>query len=93
LEDDIPKSLRLTKMLLELQTDSYESESEKPLKPIPESILNYYQTYVNDMFKEDGVGYETQREFEVGYDEYSNRITIPIRDDIVESFLNNDIYF
>ena len=82
LDEDIPKSLRLTKMLMELQSDSYETETEKPLKPISETILNYYKTYVNDMFKEDGVAYDTQREFEIGYDECTNRITIPIRDDI-----------
>jgi DNA primase len=34
------------------------------------------------MFCEDGVGYDTQVEFEIGYDEFTNRITIPIRDDL-----------
>ena len=34
------------------------------------------------MFKEDNIDYETQQEFEIGYDECSNRITIPIRDDL-----------
>ena len=64
LDEDLPKSLQLTKMLVEMQTSDIESEEEKPLKPIPEAILSYYKPYVNDMFKEDGVGYETQIEFE-----------------------------
>lgn len=82
LDEDLPKSLQLTKMLVEMQFVDTESETEKPLKPIPEKILSYFKPYVNDMFNEDGVSYETQAEFEIGYDEFTNRITIPIRDDL-----------
>ena len=82
LDEDLPKSLQLTKMLVEMQSVDTEAETEKPLKPIPEKILSYFKPYVNDMFCEDGVGYETQAEFEIGYDEFTNRITIPIRDDL-----------
>ena len=82
LDEDLPKSLQLTKMLVEMQSVDTESETEKPLKPIPEKILSYFKPYVNDMFNEDGVSYETQAEFEIGYDEFTNRITIPIRDDL-----------
>lgn len=82
LDEDLPKSLQLTKMLVEMQSVDTESETEKPLKPIPEKILSYFKPYVNDMFDEDGVSYETQAEFEIGYDEFTNRITIPIRDDL-----------
>lgn len=82
LDEDLPKSLQLTKMLVEMQSVDTEAETEKPLKPIPEKILSYFKPYVNDMFNEDGVSYETQAEFEIGYDEFTNRITIPIRDDL-----------
>ena len=82
LNEDLPKSLQLTKMLVEMQSVDTESETEKPLKPISEKILSYFKPYVNDMFNEDGVSYETQAEFEIGYDEFTNRITIPIRDDL-----------
>ena len=82
LDEDLPKSLQLTKMLVEMQSVDTESETEKPLKPISEKILSYFKPYVNDMFNEDGVSYETQVEFEIGYDEFTNRITIPIRDDL-----------
>lgn len=81
-DDDLPDSLKLTKMLLELQENDNVEDEEKQLKPISEKILSYYKPYVNDMFCEDGVGYETQKEFEIGYDEESNRITIPIRDEL-----------
>ena len=82
LDEDLPKSLQLTKMLIEMQSVDTEAETEKPLKPIPEKILSYFKPYVNDMFNEDGVSYDTQAEFEIGYDEFTNRITIPIRDDL-----------
>lgn len=83
LDDDIPESLKMTKMLLQMQvSDDSMLEEEKPLKPISEHILSYYKPYVNEMFNEDCVGYDTQQEFEVGYDENSDRITIPIRDDL-----------
>lgn len=81
-EDELPESLKLTKMLLDLQENDNIEEEEKPLKPISERILSYYKPYVNNMFLEDNVGYDTQSEFEIGYDEESNRITIPIRDDL-----------
>lgn len=81
-EDELPESLKLTKILLDLQENDNVEEEEKPLKPISERILSYYKPYVNNMFLEDNVGYDTQSEFEIGYDEESNRITIPIRDDL-----------
>lgn len=79
---ELPASLQLTKMLLQMQVGDDAQDEEKPLKPISEDILKYYKPYVNDMFLEDGVDYETQQEFEIGYDEASDRIVIPIRDDI-----------
>ena len=84
LDEELLESAKLTKMLLEIQSSNLnnEDEEEKPLKPIPEKILSYYKPYVNEMFNEDGVSYDTQREFEIGYDELTNRITIPIRDDL-----------
>jgi DNA primase len=53
-----------------------------PHKFLIEKILTYYKPYLNDMFLNDGISYETQKEFEIGYDEESNRITIPIRSEI-----------
>ena len=80
-DDDIPESLLITKMLYEMQEGSFK-EQDKPLKPISKQILNYYKPYVNDMFYKDNIDYQTQREFDIGYDEFTNRITIPIYSDI-----------
>lgn len=80
--EDLPESLRLTKMLLELDNTINIEDDDAPLKPIPEHILSYYYPYVNDMFKKDNISYTVQRLFEVGYDDYTNRITIPIRDEL-----------
>lgn len=80
-EGEIPESIRITKMLFEMQQGNLDIE-DKPLKPISEKILSYYYPYVNDYFFNDGISYETQQEFEIGYDQETNRITIPIRDEI-----------
>ena len=80
-DEDIPESLKFTKLMLEMQLDNEIDNDTKPLKPISEKILSYYKPYVNDMFFEDNVPYLIQREFEIGYDEHSNRIVIPIRDE------------
>ena len=83
LDEELPESLQITKMLLEMQSSECDDcNDEKPLKPISEDILSYYRTCVNDLFAEDGVSYETQREFEIGYDPSTDRITIPIRDEL-----------
>lgn len=80
---DVPESIKLTKMLLEMQGDAVtDDDSSIPLKPVSEHLLKYYRPYVNKMFYEDGVSYTTQKEFEIGYDEQSDRITIPIRDEL-----------
>lgn len=80
-EEDVPESFKLLKMIDDMNSNSLE-EKEKPLKPISEQILSYYKAYVNDLFYEDNIDYLTQREFEIGFDEESNRYTIPIRSEI-----------
>jgi DNA primase len=80
--DDIPESLRITRLIYSMQQDSLNTEDDKPLKPISEKILTYYQPYVNYIFKNDNISYETQREFEISYDPETNRIVIPIRSEL-----------
>lgn len=77
-EADIPESLKITKLIFEMQQSDQSNEDEKPLKPISNKILSYYKPHINDMFFKDNIDYLTQREFEIGYDPESNRITIPI---------------
>lgn len=64
-----------------LNTNS-ESEDDVKLQPISENILNYYKKFPNKQFYYDGISKEAQIEFEVGFDHMTERITIPIRDDI-----------
>lgn len=81
-EEDIPESIKWTRMILAMTEGDEDEQAQTVLKPISEKILGYYNPYVNDMFMRDHISYETQVEFEVGYDDYSNRITIPIRDEL-----------
>jgi len=81
-DDDLPESLKITRLIFQMEQGDSLDNNEKPLKPINEIILTYYHPYVNDMFKKDGIDYKTQQLFEIGYDDESNRITIPIRDEI-----------
>lgn len=76
-DKDMPESIAILKMLEDMKTEQ-EDEKEIRLKPIPKKILTYYYPYVNDMFFNDGISYETQIEFSIGYDDVTNRITIPI---------------
>lgn len=78
---EIPESLLITQQLMSfIHGDSY--EIDKPVKPIPNQILSYYKPYVNDMFYNDNIDYSVQCEFEIGYDDETNYITIPIRDEL-----------
>lgn len=55
-------------------------ETETPelhLKKYDEGILDHFSNGFSLLFNQDGIGYDTQRFFHVGYDSYSNRITIP----------------
>lgn len=79
--EDIPESLLITQLILDM-SESREEDTDKPLKPISPNILYYYKNYVNDMFFKDNISYETQQEFQIGYDEQTNRITIPIFSEI-----------
>ena len=80
-DEDVPESIKITKLIFEIQ-EGDTTQDEMPLKPISEHILSYYYPFVNDLFKRDNISYETQRLFEIGYDDFSNRITIPIRDEL-----------
>lgn len=80
-DEDVPDSFKILKLLEEMDSNVIE-EKEAPLKPISEEILQYYKPYVNDLFLEDHISYSTQREFEIGFDEETNRYTIPIRSEL-----------
>lgn len=58
------------------------SGDDEYLKPIDERVLSYFKKVGNKMFYSDGIDYETQWLFEIGYDLEHHAITIPIRDEI-----------
>lgn len=79
--------LPLLKLLRELKEElakakNKDSEDELPVKHRDEIILSYYYPYVSEMFAEDNIPYGVQREFELGYDPFSHRWTLPVRDEI-----------
>jgi DNA primase len=81
--DDIPESLKITKLINDIQDNDYNQyDEDKPVSPINECILTYYLPCVNIPFYNDGISYNTQQLFEIGYDDLTNRITIPIRDEL-----------
>lgn len=47
------------------------------MKTYDESILDEYLGKFNTMFFNDGISYKTQEKFNVGYDIWTNRITVP----------------
>lgn len=79
--DEIPMSLQITNLLFDMNKNLTDEENEK-LKPRDECILKTYFPYCNNLFLKDGIDYKTQREFEIGLDLESERITIPIRDEL-----------
>jgi DNA primase len=52
------------------------------LKPIDEYLLKYYGNYCNMLFKKDNIDFQTQTDFELGYDLKTHSVTIPIRDEL-----------
>lgn len=78
---DLPESLQILRMLKDMNIGD-DNEDSSPVKPISEKILSYYLSYPNNMFRDDGIAFEAQKEFEVGYDPLTNYITIPIRDSL-----------
>lgn len=78
---DVPESLQITDLILKMN-NHHEFDIDEPLKPISPKILTYYKNRVNDLFLNDHISYETQQEFQIGYDDFTNRITIPIFSEI-----------
>lgn len=59
------------KLICEIQ------EPELSMNIYDECILDEYTGKFNTMFFDDGISYQTQEKFNVGYDIWTNRITVP----------------
>lgn len=79
--DDLPETVQVAQMLLRMIESENDSEEEKPIKPLSENILRYFDRCIVKPFIDDGISDWAQDEFEIGYDQLTNRITIPIRDE------------
>lgn len=62
--------------------DIYEFQTIEPPKRYEESVLNNFIPMNSELWLKDGIPYIIQERFGVGYDPYSKRITLPIRDEI-----------
>ena len=80
-KDELPESLQLIKLLKAMSIDD-DTDDDTPVKPISEKVLSYYLPYGNKMFEDDGISLEVQQEFEIGFDDSSGYVTIPIRDSV-----------
>lgn len=78
----IPKETDPCLSFLDLIEPTTHTKDEVPLRTIDESILDMYINIPNRLFLDEGISWETQKLFEVGYSIKDNCITIPIRDDL-----------
>ena len=78
---ELPESLQIIKLLKEISIGDNE-EDNSPVKPISEKILQYYLPYGNQMWESEGISLQTQQDFSIMYDPYSNYIVIPIYDGV-----------
>jgi len=81
-DEELPESIRWTRQLLKMMQYIDEEEIEV-LKPINEWILSYYhQQPILQWWQHEGISLNTQAEFEIGFDLQTERIAIPIRDEL-----------
>ena len=78
---DIPESLQIIKLLKQMSAGE-DDEDNTPVKPISDKILSYYLPYGNKMWENEGISLQTQSDFKISYDPYSNYIAIPIYDSV-----------
>jgi DNA primase len=80
-EEEVPESLQILQFLNHMNKECVEEDVDySPLKPIDPRVLNYYMPVGNKMWEDDGISLSTQKEFSVMYDDYSNRIILPLFD-------------
>jgi len=79
-EDDSTNELDLLKWLDNIEGN--EVEIDHKVKPIPETVLNDYELCPNIWFIKDGIKPNIQKLFNIGFDRRTERITIPIYDEL-----------
>lgn len=76
-----PELLSFLSEIKKMRSDDY-SDEDSVLEPLDESKLKQFGLYPSYKFWLDGISTEVQKEFGIGYDLMSHRITIPIRDEL-----------
>lgn len=79
--EEPPESLQILQLIKSMSTGN-SIESNEPLKPISDKILQYYLPYPNKLWLNEGISLGVQHEFGCGYDPASNRITLPLYDSL-----------
>jgi hypothetical protein len=77
-----PEFLKCLNELWLLNQNKIDEIENEELIPLNEDVLKYFGNYSNKLFLDDNIDDLTQLEFELGFDLKTNRITIPIRDEI-----------
>jgi len=77
-----PESLQLIQLLDSMSVSDGDETNEFSLTPINQSVLKYYLPYPNKMWSDEGISLTTQNEFGVMYDPQSNRIILPLYDEL-----------
>lgn len=77
-----PESLQLIQLLDSMSVSDGDEANEFSLTPINQSVLKYYLPYPNKMWSNEGISLTTQNEFGVMYDPQSNRIILPLYDEL-----------
>lgn len=78
-EEQVPAFL---KWLDFVESGCITKSDEDKIKPISEKILQQFIMLPNKKWLDEGISYQSQQFFEIGFDIISERITIPIRDEI-----------
>lgn len=82
-DEEVPESLQILQFLSQMNKECALDEMDtSPLKPLDTKVLDYYLPIGNILFEKDGISLNTQRFWGVGYDPYTNRLTIPIYSEI-----------
>jgi len=70
--------------LEEVEPNNSSKFDEIPLRKLDENVLNEYVNFPNLWFYNEGISFDVQQLFEVGFSVRDNCITIPIRDELGE---------
>jgi len=65
-----------------IESKKRDSDIEVKLKPLDERILNQYIQMPNKWFLDEYIDVQTQKEFKIGFDLKTERITIPVYDEV-----------